>query len=88
MVEPLADQMVDLSRKDIFILQPHPPEKTGGLARHFPPRKLRRASPNDAPSGATAQSETKSAVRIFREKSSNFNQKAALDTTCKVLHNK
>jgi hypothetical protein len=81
MAEPLTDQMVELSRKDIFILQPHPPEKTGGLARHFPPRKHRRASPNDAPSGATAQS----AIRIFGEKSSNFNQKAAHEETSSIF---
>ena len=58
----------------ITVYDPPPPEKTGGRARHLPPRNPRRASPNRAPSGATAQS-VASPFRIRGEKSPNINQK-------------
>jgi len=75
MVEPLADQMVDLSRKVsyfIFLLPPFSParkkrgRKTDPQTRGFPPRRDSRRRPSIVP-----PEKSRAAASIILEKSSS-----------------
>src|ERR1035437_10001688 len=90
MVESLADQMVDLSRQDIFILQPTPARKKRGRkidpqTPGFPPRERQQSPPvNSTPrkksGGDTISFPENPRWKLFRillEKGSNIVQESA-----------